>query len=173
MCDIPEGRGIFPSLTVRENLVLQFRSGRAEESINTAVDAFPSLGRHLNQMAGSLSGGEQQMLALTRAHASQAKVVMVDEVSLGLAPVVVDRLFEFLSAMVTGGTALLIVEQYVSRALELASHAYLLNRGAIVFDGPSSQLSAGDIFQHYLSIDVAPRAGRKVGTQGKKDAPSD
>ena len=154
LCDIPEGRGIFPSLTVRENLVLQSPRGREKQTVDVAVEAFPRLGNLLKRTAGTLSGGEQQMLALVRAYATEPRLVLVDELSLGLAPLVVDRLFEILTAMVERGTALLLVEQYVTRALELASEAYLLARGSVVFSGPAAELSDADVFEHYLSIDV-------------------
>jgi branched-chain amino acid transport system ATP-binding protein len=167
ICDIPEGRGIFPSLTVKENLILQAPRGRERDFVAIAVEAFPFLGSRLSQIAGNLSGGEQQMLALSRAYAGEPRILLVDEVSLGLAPVVVDRLFEFLTALVEGGTALLIVEQYVTRALELASEVYLLNRGSVVFAGRSSDLSGSDIFERYLDINVDGSSGSDtvMGTQ--------
>lgn len=167
LCDIPEGRGIFPSLTVRENLVLQSPRGREGQTLAVAVEAFPRLGSLLRRTAGTLSGGEQQMLALVRAYATEPRVVLVDELSLGLAPLIVDRLFEILAAMVRRGTALLLVEQYVTRALDLASDAYLLSRGSVVFSGPAAELSDTDVFEHYLSIDV----GRDIAGPAEDSGP--
>ena len=154
VCHVPEGRGVFPSLSVRENLRLFSPKGKEKESLQRAADTFPVLGNRINQMAGSLSGGEQQMLAIVRAYISGPKVVLVDEASMGLAPLVVDRLFEFLGQVVKEGVSLLIVEQYVHRALALADSVYLLNRGRIVFSGKSSELAGDDIFERYLGIEV-------------------
>jgi branched-chain amino acid transport system ATP-binding protein len=149
LCHIPEGRGIFPSLTVRENLILDVPRGKEREAIEKAIDTFPVLGTRQKQVAGTLSGGEQQMLALVRAYVSDPKVVLVDEASLGLAPLVVDSLFEFLGRLAAAGVALLVVEQYVSRALELASTVYLLNQGEIVYSGEASDLDEDTIFALY------------------------
>jgi len=154
LCHLPEGRGIFPSLSVRDNLVLESPKGRESESITRAVEAFPVLGTRLRQLAGSLSGGEQQMLALVRAFVTSPKLVVVDEASLGLAPLVVDQIFETLQRIVATGAALLLVEQYVNRALELADHVYLMNRGQIVFSGPSDELQGEEVFERYLGIEV-------------------
>jgi branched-chain amino acid transport system ATP-binding protein len=156
LCGIPDGRGVFPSLTVRDNLILQSDRHRQQEAIQLATDAFPILGARLKQVAGTLSGGEQQMLALSRAYVSDPRVVLVDEVSLGLAPVVVDQLFDFLSTLLARGTALLIVEQYVSRALRIAAEVYVLSRGRVVLHAASSQVSEADLFERYLNIDTQP-----------------
>jgi branched-chain amino acid transport system ATP-binding protein len=155
LCHLPEGRGIFPSLNVRDNLVLQSPKGEEAASIELAVAAFPVLATRLRQQAGSLSGGEQQMLALVRAFVSKPKVVVVDEASLGLAPLVVDRIFETLRQIVASGTSLLLVEQYVTRALDLADSVYLLNRGHVVFSGAADELAGEDVFKRYLGIEVA------------------
>jgi branched-chain amino acid transport system ATP-binding protein len=156
LCGIPDGRGVFPSLTVRDNLTLQSDRHRQHEAIQLATDAFPILGARLKQVAGTLSGGEQQMLALSRAYVSDPRVVLVDEVSLGLAPVVVDQLFDFLSALLARGTALLIVEQYVSRALGIAAEVYVLSRGRVVLHAASSEVSDAELFEKYLNIDTQP-----------------
>jgi len=155
LCHLPEGRGIFPSLTVRENLILESPKGQESATIETAVTSFPVLGTRLKQTAGSLSGGEQQMLALVRAFVSHPKIVVVDEASLGLAPVLVDRIFETLREIVATGVSLLLVEQYITRALDIADTAYLLNRGQMVFSGPSSELSSEAVFERYLGIEVS------------------
>jgi branched-chain amino acid transport system ATP-binding protein len=149
LCHIPEGRGIFPSLTVRENLILDSARGREREAIEKAIQTFPVLGIRQRQVAGTLSGGEQQMLALVRAYISKPKIVLVDEASLGLAPLVVDSIFEFLEQLAADGVALLLVEQYVSRALELASTVYVLSQGSIVYSGPAGDLDEDAIFALY------------------------
>jgi branched-chain amino acid transport system ATP-binding protein len=149
LCHIPEGRGIYPALTVRENLVLHGRKGEETAALDRATAAFPVLGNKLRQPAGQLSGGQQQMLSLVRAYLTDPKLVLVDEASMGLAPVVVDQIFEFLGQIAASGTALLIVEQYVSRALALAGHVYLLNKGGVVFDGTPADIG-DDLFAHYL-----------------------
>jgi branched-chain amino acid transport system ATP-binding protein len=155
MCHIPEGRGIFPSLSVRENIILFSPRGKQDECLERSAVAFPELSTRLRQTAGSLSGGEQQMLALVRAYISNPRLVLVDEASIGLAPLVVDRIFQFLAALAKEGTALLVVEQYVHRALDLADHIYILNRGRVVFDGTPSQVRDEDIFDRYLSVETS------------------
>ncbi len=150
MCHIPEGRGIFRSLTVRENLQLQAVPGTEDEAIERCVEAFPILGERLNQRAGTMSGGQQQMLAMARAYARSPRLILVDEASLGLAPIVVDSIFEFLGRVAADGAALLIVDQFVARALAMASKVYVLNRGEIVFNGTPSDLQADDVFKRYL-----------------------
>ena len=155
ICHIPEGRGIFPSLTVRENIILFSPRGKQNDCLEQSAIAFPELATRLRQTAGSLSGGEQQMLALVRAYISNPRLVLVDEASMGLAPLVVDRIFQFLAAIAKEGTALLVVEQYVHRALDLADHIYILNRGRIVFDGTPSQVRDEDIFDRYLSVETS------------------
>jgi branched-chain amino acid transport system ATP-binding protein len=154
VCLIPEGRGIFPSLTLKENLSLFAPRGKTKETFEKAAASFPILGSRLNQTAGSLSGGEQQMLAIIRAYISNPSLVLVDEASIGLAPLVVDALFTFLSEVAKQDTTLVIVEQYVTRALELADTVYLLNRGRVAFSGRSNELSGEEIFERYLGVEV-------------------
>jgi branched-chain amino acid transport system ATP-binding protein len=149
LCHIPEGRGIYPALSVRENLALYSRKGEETAALDRATSAFPVLGEKMRQPAGQLSGGQQQMLALVRAYLTDPKVVLIDEASMGLAPVVVDKIFEFLGQIAASGTALVIVEQYVSRALALADRVYLLNKGGVVFSGRPDDI-ADDLFVHYL-----------------------
>ena len=150
VCHVPEGRGVFPSLSVRENLVLQSRRGGEKEGLGRAIEAFPVLGKRLEQRAGTLSGGEQQMLALARAWCRRPRLVLLDEVSMGLAPRVVDEIFEFLRRLASEGASLLLVEQYVHRALELADFVWLLSRGEVSFAGEPSELANGELFEHYL-----------------------
>ncbi len=149
LCHIPEGRGIYPTLTVRENLVLHARKGEEAAALERATSAFPVLGEKLRQPAGQLSGGQQQMLSLVRAYLTSPQLVLVDEASMGLAPVVVDQIFAFLGQIAASGTALLIVEQYVNRALALADTVYVLNKGGVVFTGKPGEIT-DDLFVHYL-----------------------
>ena len=153
ICHVPEGRGIFPSLTVRENIVIQARTRRLSEAIAEATEIFPVLGKRLGQTAGSLSGGEQQMLALSRAYLTRPKIVVVDEASFGLAPLIVDKIYDALSTLASRGMSLIIVEQYVQRALDRANTVHILSRGEIVHSGPAKDVSPDEIYEKYLGID--------------------
>ena len=155
MCHVPEGRGIFPSLTVRENLRLHARPGEEQGTAERAVEAFPSLGRRIGNPAGTLSGGEQQMLAVARAYISSPTLVLLDEVSLGLAPKVVDEIYAFLERLRSEGTALLLVEQFVDRALALADQVWVLVRGQVVLSGRPGDLDRDQIAATYLGTPVA------------------
>jgi branched-chain amino acid transport system ATP-binding protein len=160
MCLLPEGRGIFPSLSVRENLILQSPKHKESESIERAVAAFPEVGRRMHQLAGSLSGGEQQMLALVRTIVTDPKIVLIDEASLGLAPLVVSRVFETVRRIASAGVALLLVEQYVTRALDLADWVYVMSRGRIVSSRAAKDLAAEDVFEQYLGIGIGADSAR-------------
>jgi branched-chain amino acid transport system ATP-binding protein len=150
VCHVPEGRGIFPHLTVRDNILVQVAGGDVGEALDKAVSAFPILGKKLGQQAGSLSGGQQQMLSLTRAYVTEPRYVLLDEVSMGLAPVVVDEIFEFLARLAAQGCALLLVEQYITRALALADYVYLISRGRLEFAGEPGELDADRLMAQYL-----------------------
>ena len=154
LCHIQEGRSVFPSLSVADNLRM-FAPAGAADAIERAVAAFPRLGERLNQIAGTMSGGEQQMLSLARAYVTKAPLVMLDEVSMGLAPIIVDEIFVFLRRLADEGHSLLVVEQYVGKALALADLVYLLVRGRVVFAGEPSELEGSDIAAHYLGAEVA------------------
>ncbi len=154
VCHIPEGRGVLPSLSVKENLILFSPKHKERECLERAAAAFPILGARLNQTAGSLSGGEQQMLAIVRAYLTNPRLVLVDEASMGLAPLVVDQIFEFLGRVAREGSSLLLVEQYIHRALAMSDRVYLLNHGRIVFCGPPSELEGEEIFERYLGIEA-------------------
>jgi branched-chain amino acid transport system ATP-binding protein len=156
VCHIPEGRGIFPSLTVRENIMLASIKGRERESVERVADMLPALAERLRQVAGSLSGGEQQMLAISRALIRDPSVVAVDEASLGLSPIMVDTIFELLRKIVETGTSVLLVEQYVSRALAFADHVYLVSRGTVVMSRSASEIQDDDIFAEYIGQGAPP-----------------
>ncbi|HEX3611114.1 MAG TPA: ABC transporter ATP-binding protein [Sporichthyaceae bacterium] len=150
VCHVPEGRGIFRSLSVRDNLLLQATKGDEAAALDRAVTAFPRLGERMSQQAGTMSGGEQQMLALARAYVQQPRFVLLDEVSMGLAPKIVDELFEFLAMLARSGASLLLVEQYVARALAVADYVFLLNRGEVVFSGQPQELDADALAERYV-----------------------
>jgi branched-chain amino acid transport system ATP-binding protein len=152
ICHVPEGRGVFPSLTVKENLLVQARGRGIADAVEKATAAFPRLGQRLSQVAGTMSGGEQQMLALAKAYVSRPTYVLLDEVSMGLAPKVVDEIFAFLRDLAARGTALLLVEQYVTRALEVADYVFLLNHGRVVFSGEPGELDGSAIFAEYMGV---------------------
>ena len=142
---VPEGRGIFRSLSVAENLSMASYagvSGRSGSIIDQAVALFPVLGERLAQLAGTLSGGEQQMLALARALVARPRLLMLDEISMGLAPLITAQLFDTIRASKEAGTSMLLVEQYVDAALELADYAYVLEKGRIVDMGEPADLRA-------------------------------
>jgi branched-chain amino acid transport system ATP-binding protein len=151
---IPEGRSIFPRMTVRENLVLFAPQGEERDAVERATVAFPRLGERLRQVAGTLSGGEQQMLALARCYVTRPAVAFVDELSLGLAPKIVDDIFAFLETLVAEGRSLLLVEQYVTRALALADYVYILHKGRLTFAGEPSELDADDVFREYVGAAI-------------------
>jgi branched-chain amino acid transport system ATP-binding protein len=157
LCLIPEGRGIFRALSVRDNLRMQITSNKRRdriEAVERAVETFPILGQRLNQLAGTMSGGQQQMLALARAYLANPYVVLLDEVSMGLAPKVVDEIFQAVRGLAGQGTALVLVEQYVNRALELADEVVLLDRGTVAYNGPASDLDEAEVLRGYLGVDL-------------------
>ena len=149
ICLIPEGRAIFRHLTVRENLQMQVGGRAVADAIARAVATFPRLEGRLGQVAGTLSGGEQQMLAVARALVTDPSLVMADELSVGLAPVIVDEIFAAVESLRTQGVSLLIVEQYVERVLELADYVYILHKGSVAFVGEPAQCR-GSLFEQYM-----------------------
>ncbi|MEW6471483.1 MAG: ABC transporter ATP-binding protein [Actinomycetota bacterium] len=157
ICHIPEGRAIFPSLTVRENLQLHDRDA-VEDVVGTAIEAFPALGQRLDQVAGSMSGGQQQMLALARAYVSGPNYILLDEVSMGLAPALVAEIFEFLEKLARGGAGLLVVEQYVSKVLDIADVVYVLRKGQVVFAGAPDELDAEALAESYVGSSASRKA---------------
>lgn len=150
LCHVTETGAIFPGLTVADNLRVFAPAGVAGTGIERGLDAFPVLRERLTQVAGTMSGGEQRMLALARAYAAGAPIVMLDEVSLGLAPLVVDEIFVFLRRLASEGVSLLVVEQYVSKVLAITDFVYVLARGRIVFAGEPGELDAEHLASQYL-----------------------
>jgi branched-chain amino acid transport system ATP-binding protein len=154
---LPEGRGVFRSLSVLDNLRMgtaNIRGRRARrEAVSLALEVFPSLAPRHNQLAGSLSGGEQQMLSLARTIATSPKLVIADELSLGLAPILVDHVFEGLARARAAGVTIIVIEQYVHRALAFADRCVVLQRGTVAWSGPAA--SAGhELLSHYLGESV-------------------
>jgi branched-chain amino acid transport system ATP-binding protein len=147
---IPEGRGVFPNLTVRENLALFAPPGQRRAAVERASDAFPRLGARLRQLAGTMSGGEQQMLSLARAYVRPVKTLLLDEISMGLAPKLVDEIYEALSRIAATGVSLLLLEQFAPKSLAVADYVYLLSKGRITFAGEPCELRHETVFSSYL-----------------------
>jgi branched-chain amino acid transport system ATP-binding protein len=149
LCGIPDGRGVFPSLTVRDNLILQADRGRQAAALELATAAFPALGARLRQVAGTLSGGEQQMLALSRALMSAPKLLLIDEPSVGLAPLLVARTIDSIKALKEGyQLSVLMAEQNFTQAIRIADRGYVIVHGRIEFEGASADdLNNNDIIR--------------------------
>jgi len=150
ICLIPEGRGVFRHLTVGENLLVSAGPEQAATAVDQAVAIFPALRDRLRLEAGALSGGQQQMLALARAFLTQAPLILCDEPSIGLAPVVIDELLEAIGTLRRAGRSLVLVEQYVQRALDLADYVYILSKGVVAFVGEPAECDSGTVFAQYL-----------------------
>ncbi|MFN8514575.1 MAG: ABC transporter ATP-binding protein [Thermomicrobiales bacterium] len=154
---VPEGRRLFSALSVRDNLLMGAfqRRDKAQiaDDLARTLDLFPRLKERLRALGGNLSGGEQQMVAIGRGLMSRPRLLMIDELSLGLAPVIVESLFEILGQVHRDGTAILIVEQDVQAALELATHGYVLETGQITLSGTSASLLGDErVKQAYLGL---------------------
>ncbi len=153
----PEGREIFPKMSVLENLILGAYVPRArelrEESLDWVFKLFPKLKERKKQLAGTLSGGEQQMLAIARALMSKPKLLMLDEPSLGLAPVIVLQVFDIIKKLNEEGVTILLVEQNIHHALELSDRAYVLEKGRIILEGKGHELLDHEYVKNaYLGI---------------------
>lgn len=154
---IPQGRGILTKLSVKDNLILGAYTKRTranmKENMEWAFETFPILKERLNKPAGSLSGGEQQMLSLSRAMMMEPKMIMMDEPSLGLAPIIVDEVFDIIRMVAKQGMSILLVEQNLVQALSIAHRGYVIETGEVVFEGPAKELLKNpDIKKAYLSI---------------------
>jgi len=165
---IPEGRGIFPALSVRENLQMASYTTDGENgSIARVNQLFPVLQQRRDQIAGTLSGGEQQMLSLARSIITKPKLLMVDELSLGLAPRLVAQLFDTLEKIKQDGTTILLVEQYVRYALRLADIVVILHKGRVAFIGEPGELAhEGKLVEAYLGGSQAESATAEAEEQG-------
>jgi branched-chain amino acid transport system ATP-binding protein len=146
LCQSPEGRGIFPGMSVKENLEMgtylrkDSKSAEAAADLENVLMLFPRLRERYTQMGGSMSGGEQQMLAIGRALMSRPKLLLLDEPSMGLAPMLINQIFAIIQQINAQGTTVLLVEQNASKALKIAHRAYVLETGSIVKSGPGPEL---------------------------------
>ena len=149
MSQVPEGRRIFQELTVYENLLMgaysQKKNNSFKDDLDSIYERFPRLAERRNQIAGTLSGGEQQMLAMGRALMSHPKLLMLDEPSMGLSPLLVDQVFEIIKDINKDGTTILLVEQNAGKSLAISDRAYVLEIGSIVLSGTGAELAASDM----------------------------
>ena len=157
---VPEGRHIFSDLTVRENLILaagvRGDSKAFGRDLEYVSKVFPILGERPNQKAGTLSGGEQQQLAIARALLTSPRLLVMDEPALGLAPLIVQQLYEVLSHLRRGGLTMLIVEQSMERAVQVADRIYVMNSGNVVLSGRSEEIPVSDLKKAYFGVKSEP-----------------
>ena len=146
LAHVPEGRHVFLQMTVQENLEMGAYTNKAylKEGIEDVFSRFPRLKHRKNQIAGTLSGGEQQMLAMGRALMSKPKLLMLDEPSMGLAPILVQQIFDIIAELHKAGTTILLVEQNAEMALQIADRAYVLESGRIKLSGTGKELASSD-----------------------------
>jgi branched-chain amino acid transport system ATP-binding protein len=155
LCLIPEGRGVFPNLTVRENLWMMTHSGSRRRTIEErALARFPQLATRRGQVAGTLSGGEQQMLAMARAVATEPRLLLLDELSMGLAPIVVEELYGVVRNLAADGVTVVVVEQFAEFALSVATWAVVMTGGRAVHTGTAGGV-AGSLHDMYLGTSSA------------------
>jgi branched-chain amino acid transport system ATP-binding protein len=156
---VPEGRRLFARLTVEENLQLARSAGRTDAwTLDAVMEAFPNLKDRRRSLAGTLSGGEQQATAIARALMMNPELLLLDEVSLGLSPLVVDRLYVRLEALKSSGVAMLLVEQDLKRAMSTASRTICMLEGAIAIEGPTHTLSREQVTEAYFGLRTSSRA---------------
>jgi len=151
LCFIPEGRAVFRSLSVEEN-VRVFAPASMKDAHEKVYSIFPRLGERRRNLAGQLSGGEQQMLAMSRAFLVNPSAVLVDEPSFGLAPMIIDLVFDALTVLARSGATILLVEQYIERALELAHEVYVMDRGELTYAGEAGRLTAEEVTSRYFGV---------------------
>ena len=154
---VPEGRRLFPSLTVRENLQLgafnKAAAAKADQRLDEVLDLFPRVGERLDQYAGTLSGGEQQMVAISRGLMSGPNILMLDEPSLGLAPIIVQQIFELISEVRRRGTTVLLVEQNVHKSLMISDYAWVMENGNVTINGTGKELMDNpEVKKAYLGL---------------------
>jgi branched-chain amino acid transport system ATP-binding protein len=153
---------------VRENLLMQAPRGRERESIDRAATAFPVLATRIGQRVGTLSGGEQQMLSMAAVYVRGAEVILADELSLGLAPMIIDRIFASVQSLAHEGVALLLVDQFVSQVLDMADRAYILRHGEVAFEGAASQASRpGRLHPLPRTVTVDPTRPASASSTGR------
>ncbi len=158
ICHVPEGRHVFPRMTVHENLEMgAFRFKRIDQGdLDHVLELFPRLRERFKQIAGTLSGGEQQMLAIARALMGKPRLLLLDEPSMGLAPLIVNQIFDIVREINATGVTVLLVEQNAAQALALANRGYVLETGEVVLDGTGQELLADDrIRAAYLGEEIA------------------
>lgn len=159
---VPEGREILATMTVRENLMLGawHQAADYERGVGEIFERFPILGERSNLRAGTLSGGEQQMLAIARALLARPRILLMDEPSMGLAPQIVDEVFDVIAQIRSRGTTVLLVEQNAHRALLAADHAYVMETGEVVLEGPADELLADPkVVEAYLGESLSAEDG--------------
>jgi branched-chain amino acid transport system ATP-binding protein len=156
---VPEGRRLFARLTVEENLLLARSAGRTGAwTLDAVMEAFPNLKERRRALAGTLSGGEQQATAIGRALMMNPELMLLDEVSLGLSPIIVDRLYARLEALKSSGVAMLLVEQDLNRAMAAASRTICMLEGGIAIEGPTAALSREEVTEAYFGLKRSSRA---------------
>jgi branched-chain amino acid transport system ATP-binding protein len=154
LCTIPEGRGVFPNLTVRENLwMMTYRGTSLARVEEVAYRYFPRLAERRDQVAGTMSGGEQQMLAVARAVSTEPALLLLDELSMGLAPIIVESLYEAVGRLAADGVSILVVEQFAETVLALADHAVVVSQGRVAVEGTPAAIRS-ELHAAYLGPGV-------------------